>query len=80
MPLSRPTPSVTDDVEQAADAHHGVEPRQIVGDRDGAFLAPAQPPEAAGLCGVRRALGVVGEAVGGSRSGAIWQGWPSALA
>ena len=41
-----------------------VESGQVVGDRDRAFLAPAQATELARLGGVGGPLGIVGEAVG----------------
>jgi len=69
-----------DDVEQATNARDCVEARQVVGDRDRAFLAPTETAQAAGLGRLLGPLGVVAEAVGRSRRGAIWQGWPSALA
>jgi hypothetical protein len=52
------------DLEDAPDAFRRVEPRQVIGDRDGALLAPAQASHAACLGDLRGPLGVVGEAVG----------------
>ena len=52
------------DLEDAPHALHGVQAREVVGDCEGAFLAPPQAAHAACLGGLRGPLGVMGEAVG----------------
>jgi len=53
-----------DDVEEPADAFHGLEPGEVVGDRDRALLAPPHAAQPAGLGRLGGSFGVVAEAVG----------------
>jgi hypothetical protein len=53
-----------DDLQEAADALHRVQARQVIGDRDGALLAPTQAAHPAGLGGIGGPFGVMREAIG----------------
>jgi hypothetical protein len=69
-----------DDIEEPPDPGDGVEPGQVVGNRDRAFFAPAQPTHPPGLGRLGGSIWVMGKAIRAFMEGrhlaglAVWLG------